>query len=172
MDTQLVSSDPSQNWSQRVLQVFSLSIKYFNDTRTPYSGNARVCLYKCALTRGRAIHSVTPVGRHRTVTCEATPSEPGRTPCLIDRLRSTIKSAPTPQAFWIRLKFFLASKTFYNAGEFRGNNWCARHSRQLSPVQKCRLNGIIGRIHVDLCTMNTYIFIWLIGSFNTNTLMS
>ncbi|KAG8287031.1 hypothetical protein J6590_047008 [Homalodisca vitripennis] len=69
-------------------------------------------------TRGRANYRT---GRHRTVVYERLPSQAGVQ--FLNRLPNSIKDAPTPKAFKTRLKRFLVSQAFYNAGEFLAFNW-------------------------------------------------
>ncbi|KAG8303126.1 hypothetical protein J6590_018590 [Homalodisca vitripennis] len=69
-------------------------------------------------TRGRANYRT---GRHRTVVYERLPSQA----CVhfLNKLPNSIKDAPTPKALRTRLKRFLVSQAFYNAGEFLAFDW-------------------------------------------------
>ncbi|KAG8305331.1 hypothetical protein J6590_072037 [Homalodisca vitripennis] len=64
-------------------------------------------------THGRANYRT---GRHRTVVYERLPSQA----CVhfLNRLPKSIKNAPTPKALKTRLKRFLVSQAFYNAGPY------------------------------------------------------
>ncbi|KAG8270151.1 hypothetical protein J6590_091465 [Homalodisca vitripennis] len=42
---------------------------------------------------------------------------------FLNRLLNSFKDAPTPKAFKTRLKHFLVSQAFYNAGEYLAFNW-------------------------------------------------
>ncbi|KAG8315464.1 hypothetical protein J6590_070187 [Homalodisca vitripennis] len=82
---------------------------------------------KCALTRGQDIHMYETrgranyrTGRNRTVVYERLPSQAGVQ--FLNRLPNSIKHAPTP-ALKTRLKRFLVSQAFYNAGEFLSFDW-------------------------------------------------
>lgn len=103
------------------LQLLTLPCLYILET-------ASFCMYKSTLTRGRDIHAYETRGRdnyrtgkHRTVVYEHLPSQAGVH--FLNRLPNSIKNAPTPKVFKTRLKRFLASEAFYNAGEFFAFNW-------------------------------------------------
>ncbi|KAG8247517.1 hypothetical protein J6590_059264 [Homalodisca vitripennis] len=86
------------------------------------------CMSKCAMTRGRDIHSYGTRGRdtyrtgsHRTGVYEHLPSQAGVR--FLNKLPNSIKNAPTPKALKARLKRFLASQAFYSADEFMAFDW-------------------------------------------------
>ncbi|KAG8303131.1 hypothetical protein J6590_018595 [Homalodisca vitripennis] len=69
-------------------------------------------------TRGRANYRT---GRQRTVVYERLPSQAGVH--SLKRPPNSIKDASTPKALKTRLKRFLVSQAFYNAGEFLALDW-------------------------------------------------
>ncbi|KAG8241093.1 hypothetical protein J6590_094491 [Homalodisca vitripennis] len=56
-----------------------------------------------------------------SVVYERLPSQAGVQ--FLNRLPNSIKHAPTPKALKTRLKRFLVSQAFYNAGEFLAFDW-------------------------------------------------
>ncbi|KAG8306294.1 hypothetical protein J6590_050666 [Homalodisca vitripennis] len=103
------------------LQLLTLPCLYILETTL-------FCVSKCALTRGQDIHMYETrgranyrTGRHRTVVYERLPSQAGVH--FLNRLPNSIKHAPTPKALKTRLKRFLVSQAFYNAGEFFAFDW-------------------------------------------------
>ncbi|KAG8303316.1 hypothetical protein J6590_013586 [Homalodisca vitripennis] len=99
----------------RKLQLLTLPCLYIFET-------ILFCMSKCALTRGQDIHMYETrgranyrTGRHRTVVYERLPSQAGVQ--FLNRLPNSIKHAPTPKALKTRLKRFLVSQAFYNAGQ-------------------------------------------------------
>ncbi|KAG8317072.1 hypothetical protein J6590_034444 [Homalodisca vitripennis] len=86
------------------------------------------CMSKCAMIRGRDIHSYGTRGRdtyrtgsHRTRVYEHLPSQAGVR--FLNKFPNAIKNAPTPKALKARLKRFLASQAFYIADEFMEFDW-------------------------------------------------
>ncbi|KAG8334583.1 hypothetical protein J6590_086965 [Homalodisca vitripennis] len=107
--------------SFKSLQLLTLPSLYIFET-TQY------CMSKCVKTSGQDIHSYETrargnyrIGQHRTVIYERLPSQAGVH--FINKLPHRIKNAPTPKAFKIRLKRFLATQAFYNVDEYLAKNW-------------------------------------------------
>ncbi|KAG8327973.1 hypothetical protein J6590_006148 [Homalodisca vitripennis] len=72
-------------------------------------------------TSGETNQSPHPFSGYRTVVYERLPSQAGVQ--FLNRLPNSIKHAPTPKALKTRLKRFLVSQAFYNAGEFLAFDW-------------------------------------------------